>query len=112
MPQRTVIDANFSNYVVYKWELAQAATGDQQVASPTGDRSVQVFGTFGGASVRWEGSLDGVNYSALTDPQGNELSMSANKLEAVLELAPFIRPVVSGGDVSTSLTCLLCVKGI
>ncbi len=76
------------------------------------DRSVQVTGTFGaGGSVRIEGSLDGTNYAALTDPQGNALDITAPKIEAITELVRWIRPAVTAGDGTTSLTVTMLLKG-
>lgn len=75
------------------------------------DRSVQVSGTFGsGGSVRIEGSNDGTNYAVLTDPQGNALDITAAKIEAIMELTRYIRPRVTAGDGSTSLTVSMLIK--
>ncbi len=75
------------------------------------DRSVQVTGTFGvGGAVAIEGTIDGTNYATLTDPQGNALSFTATKVEAISELVRKIRPRVTAGDASTSLTVSLLVR--
>lgn len=74
------------------------------------DRSVQVTGTFGGASVTIEGSNDGENWFTLADPQGNSLNFVTAKLEAILELVLWIRPKVTGGDGTTSINVNMCVK--
>lgn len=75
------------------------------------DRAVQVAGTFGvGGAVVIEGSIDGNNWAPLTDPQGNALSFTAAKIEAVTELVRFIRPRVTAGDGTTSLTVSLIVR--
>ena len=72
------------------------------------DRSIQVNGTFGvGGSCSIEGSMDGTNYYTLTDPQGNALTFTAAKIEAVSELVLYIRPRVTAGDGTTSLTVSL-----
>ena len=110
---RQAVEANFSNYITYTWQLANGDDGQSQLCSPTGDRTVQVSGTFGvGGSVQIEGSLDGVNWAPLTDPQGNTLAFNAAKLETVMELAVYIRPVVTAGDGSTNLKVVLCIKGV
>jgi hypothetical protein len=77
------------------------------------ERTVQVFGTFGaGGSVRIEGSIDGgVTYGVLTDPQGNALDITAAKLETITEAVTHIRPRVTAGDGTTSLTVLIFAKG-
>lgn len=75
------------------------------------DRSVQVTGTFGaGGTLRWEGSNDGTNYVALTDPQGNSLDFTAAKIEAVTEICALARPRVTAGDGTTSLVVTLVAR--
>lgn len=77
----------------------------------TGDRTVQVAGTFGvGGTILFEGSLDGTNYFTLTDAGGTTISRTAAGLKAVLESPLFIRPRVSAGDGTTSLTAILTVR--
>lgn len=61
------------------------------------DRSVQVVGTFNGGTLTVEGSNDGTNWVVLTDPQGNNLTITAARLEQIQELTRFIRPRVSAG---------------
>ena len=76
------------------------------------DRSVQITGTFGvGGTISLQGSNDGTNWAILTDPQGNALTFTAAKIEAVSELTRYIRPLVSAGDGTTSLTVSLLVSG-
>lgn len=75
------------------------------------DRSVQVVGTFGtGGSVSLEGSLDASNFASLTDPQGNALAITTAKIEAVSELTYQVRPRVTAGDGTTSLTVSLLLR--
>lgn len=75
------------------------------------DRTIQVFGTFGlGGNLRIEGSNDGTNWAVLSDPQGNVLDIISPKIESVLELTRFIRPRVTAGDGTTSLTAILLVR--
>ena len=76
------------------------------------DRCIQVTGTFGGASVLVQGSNDGINWGALSDPQGNPLTFTAQKLEQALELPRFVRPLVSGGDGTTNLSVTLCMRRV
>ena len=112
--QTSTIESSFSNYVIARW--SPLALGDDATAllcSPIGDRTAQVHGTFGvGGSVRLQGSLDGTNYFPLTDPQGNALDFVQGKIESIMELVPFIKPLVTGGDGTTSLTVTICIKGV
>jgi hypothetical protein len=71
------------------------------------DRSIQVSGTFGGASVTIGGSNDGETYHALNDPQGTALTLTAGALKQIVELPIFIKPRVFGGDGTTNLKVVL-----
>lgn len=71
------------------------------------DRSIQVAGTFGGASVTIGGSNDGVTYHALSDPAGDALTLTAAALKQIVELPVWIKPRIFGGDGTTSLTVIL-----
>lgn len=76
------------------------ATGDTgaPVENPTfSDRSVQVGGTFGGATCTIEGSNDGVTYFPLTDPAGVAIAMTSAGLKQILQVTRYIRPNVTGG---------------
>jgi hypothetical protein len=76
------------------------------------DRCFQVTGTFGaGGSVTIQGSNDGTNWASLADPQGNALVFTSQRIEQALELPRFVRPLVTAGDGTTSLTVTLCMKG-
>lgn len=69
------------------------------------DKSIQVEGTFGaGGSVAAEGSNDGTNYRALTDPQGTTIAITAAGIKAITEAVMNFRPHVTAGDGTTSLT--------
>lgn len=74
------------------------------------DRTVTITGTFGVAgSITMQGSNDGTNWFALTDPQGNAITKTAAAMELLLEAPLYIRPLVTAGDGTTSLTVkILC----
>jgi hypothetical protein len=59
--------------------------------------SVQVSGTFGGATVVLQGSNDGTTYATLKDLQGNNLSFTAAGYAEFTSGAAFIKPSISGG---------------
>jgi len=106
---------SFNNHEsnLIQWVLAAGESGDAFLLPGYADRSVQVFGTFGGASVVFEGSnQDGTpaTYATLSDPQGNGLTFTAAGLKAVLEMTRVVRPRVIGGDGTTSLTIILFAK--
>jgi hypothetical protein len=80
------------------------------------DRTAQVIGTFGGASVSIDGSLEiypatATNFATLTDPQGLALTFTASKVEAITELTNLIKPTLTGGGGSTLVDVYLLVRG-
>lgn len=77
------------------------------------DRCVQAIGTFGaGGSITMQGSNDGTNWATMADPQGNNLTFTAAKLEQVLELPRYVRPIVTAGDGTTNLTVTICMRRV
>lgn len=67
------------------------------------DRTFQVTGTFGGASLVIEGTNDGTNWATLSDPNGVALSITSAGIYQVIQVTLKMRPRVSGGGGSTSL---------
>lgn len=108
------IDTYGDDCHVVSWSTMTNSGSD--VGSPiqmpgSADRSVQVTGTFGaGGTVAIEGSNDGTNYVTLNDPQGNALAVTTAKIEQILEMTRYIRPRITGGDGSTSLTVTLLLR--
>lgn len=96
-------------------QWANIAAGDDCEAyagfSDYSDRSVQVEGTFSGATIDIVGSNDGVNYRALNDPFGSMLSLTTGSLKQVLEYVWKMKPEITGG-VTTSLTVTIIAKRI
>jgi hypothetical protein len=111
--QKSVPDSLHHVCVVAVWaNMPNSEEGSAIELANFADRSVQVTGTFGtGGNVRIEGSLDGVNYAPLTDPQGNNLDINTAKIEAITELVRYIRPRVTDGDGTTELTVTMLLKG-
>lgn len=106
-PTRTIVSGGKGH--VYTWTLADGDDGAPIEAVDFADRSVQVTGTFGGATVVVEGSNDSANYAVLTDPQGNDLNISTAKVEMVAEVTRLVRPRVAGGA-GTSVTVSLLAR--
>lgn len=90
--------------------MGNADTGTAVAMSGAADRSVQIEGTFAGATVVLQGSNDGSNWQSLTDPQGNAISKAAAALEQISELTRYIRPTTSGGG-GSSITVTVLLKG-
>ena len=103
---------DYRGIVKYTWVLANGESGDPVTAVNHSDRSVQVSGTFGaGGTVELRGSLDGgTTYAVLTDQNDNNLSITAAKIESVMQITEYFRPVVTAGDGTTALTITLLAK--
>jgi len=84
---------------VITWQgLTTGDTGRPLEMTGWADRSIQITGTFGGATVNIEGSNNGTNWSLLTDPQGNNIALTSAKIEQVMEITRYMRPSISGGS--------------
>lgn len=97
--------------VVATW-TGLAASGDVGQAlqrTDLVDRSVQVNGTFSGATLVFEGSNDGTNYFTLSNPSGTTLSFTAAGLMQVTEATAWVRPHVTSGS-GASLTVTLTAR--
>lgn len=107
------IDA-YNGAVVGQWAgLLNTDTGAPLAVPLYADKSVQVEGTWGtGGALVFEGSIDGVTYYTLNDPQGNALTFATGtvRIEAVLENCTFIRPRVTGGDGTTNLSAKIIAR--
>lgn len=74
------------------------------------DKSIQVFGTFGSATVALHGSNDGgTTFAALNIPAGTAIGITAAGIKAVLENTEQIKPVITGGT-SQSLTIVVLAR--
>lgn len=86
------------------------ATGDvgAPISLPSYEKkSVQVSGTFGGATVTLEGSNDGTTYAALLDQAGASVAFTAAGLKQIVTNARYIRPNITGGAGSALVTTVL-----
>jgi hypothetical protein len=80
------------------WDsITQADTGGAVDISRFPDRTVQVSGTFGGATLTVEGSNDNVTWFTLTNQAGDALSFTAAGLELIAQNPKYIRIGRSGG---------------
>ena len=94
--------------------LSSTGTPDQISRFPA--HSIQIGGTFGGATVTVEGSDDGVTYFTLTgeNPAGGaDVPVSvtaANRFDLPNVVPQHVRPKVTGGDGTTSITVTITSK--
>jgi len=78
--------------------ITEADTTLPEIQYPEyGDRSVHIWGTFGGGTLSMVGrnSLSG-SQIVLVDPQGNAINATSEKLEQLLELTQFVAPKIAG----------------
>lgn len=102
--------ANDRAHLITWANMANGEVGVPFKMPRSADRSVQVDGTFGsGGNLRIEGS-NNETYYPLTDPQGNALNITSGKIEAVTEIVVSLRPSVTAGDGTTSLTVTMLVR--
>jgi hypothetical protein len=103
----------FADNTVFSWATLTTTDDEGQGAgySGSGDRSVQVTGTFGaGGTLTVEGTIDGTVWATLNEPDGTALTFSAAGIKAVLEHVVAIRPHVTAGDGTTDLDVSLVVR--
>lgn len=81
------------------WEtMGNADTGSAVSIADYPDKTVDIQGTFGGATVVIQGSNDGTNYTTLTDTTDTALSFTAaSGPKVILENPLFLRASTSGG---------------
>lgn len=107
----TVLNNGYGKRIAWQG-LASSESGEAVSLAEFADRSVQIHGTFGGASVIIEGTNDGTNWYALNDLQGAALSASTAKIEGIAELTYQIRPTISGGDGTTDISVTLFARKV
>lgn len=93
----------FSSLAV--WALTTAdPTGDSISIPGARDRSIQVFGTFGGATLTVQGSNDGTNWNTLHDETGAALTFTATGAHAIVENFLFIRCALTAVGTGAAIT--------
>lgn len=105
------------NNLLVSWAgLAATTTSVGSVVSGfarCSDRTVHIYGNFGGSTVALHGSLDGTTYTVLTDPQGNAISKTSASIESIEELVDFIKPVVAvDGTATGTISVVVLAKGV
>lgn len=105
------IEGNHSFMLITWPNMANGDTGNPFILAQYADRSIQVEGTFGAAgTLLLEGTNNNTAWRTLRDPFSNSISITTPNIEAVSELVLGIRPRVSSGDATTSLTVSALVR--
>lgn len=113
MATRTATRSDFVHGTLYTWSgVLNGDTGNMVEMTEFGDRTVHIIGTAGaGLSVTMQGSNDGTNVFALTDPQGNAVTKTAVDVgETLMETPRYIRPSCTAGDGTTNLTVMVWAR--
>jgi hypothetical protein len=110
------------------WTLLDGDDSGQAVFLPQySDKCVQILGTFDSSSITMYGSNDvdrvrtdlaagtlfgsaTAAWTALTDPQGNAITKTAEAIEQILENPAYICPVNSSGGGSAAIEIMMTVK--
>lgn len=98
-PTITYAPSGQRQLVLIVWTaLANGDTGAPVELPTWADASVQIQGAaFGGGTLTFQGSNDGTNYAALTDPQGNAIAKAASAIEQITEVMRYVQPSLAGG---------------
>lgn len=116
---RTRVDipgSDQTKLAIYKWTGLDSDDSGDPVQVPHGaDITVQVYGTFGaGGSLSIQGAAEIVSptYAILNDSrgEGNAMTFTAADIRQLQEAPVLLRPIVTAGDGTTSLTCLITVR--
>lgn len=96
---------------VFTWAGLNASDrqGAPQDLVGSGDRTVQAYGDFAGATLYIEGSLDGTHWARLNDAQGVQARFTQPGMMLLMECPSFIRPVLEDGS-SPDVTLVLAVR--
>ena len=109
-PLPTLLD--FDGVRVRKWSnMALDDVGEPINLARFSDKTIQVFGAFGvGGTIVLEGSIDGTNWATLKSVFNGSISFTSDSIATITEVPAYIRPRVSAGDGTTSITVLILTR--
>lgn len=99
--------------VIFTWEtLTEADTAASIVPNGTTTLAgtLQVFGTFGGATLVLQGSNDNSNWVTLRDTDGSNISFTTAGYAEFSTGMAYLRVSASGGS-SQDLDCIMSLRG-
>jgi hypothetical protein len=107
----TITEGEARTFIATWPNMASGDVGEPIRYAGAADRTVQVIGEFGGATVSLEGTLEPVptTWLPLNDAQGQPVEITEPRLEAITELVRHVRPAVTGGT-GTNVTILLLMR--
>lgn len=85
------------------------------------DKQIQVWGVFSGATIGFQGSCDprarpdhvdhlNAEWFDMTDKRDAEVSMNQSGGELISDIAFYVRPTITGGDINTDLNFVLFAR--
>lgn len=108
---RTIPSRGDGSMEMYRWTITTANFDGAPVSQPEwADRTWQANGTWGGATLIFQGSNDNVNWFTLTNAAGGlATSLTANGGMSTIELPLFVRPFLSvvGAGATVTVTLLM-----
>ena len=94
--------------IIVTWALGSADTGLPFQLPGAGDMTCHTFGTFGAATITWQGSSDGTNWHPMTQKGGTaNMAYTTTGNHSPNETPPFVRAISAGGT-GTAITASLC----
>ena len=95
--------------IIVTWALGNADQGLPFNLPMAADMTCHTFGTFGAATITWQGSSDGTNWHPMTQKGGTaNMAYTTTANHTPNEMPPFIRPISAGGT-GTAITASLCI---
>lgn len=106
-------DANAGFWTKYVW--SGVSTADSGEALTVDNLAVEMYfnatGTFGGATVGLEGSVDGVNWFTITDAADATIAMTAAGVVEFKKQPLYLRPTITGGT-GDSLQIMVFIRWV
>ena len=103
----------YQGIVIIQWpNVTSADTCAPVELCKYNERSIQLSGTLGTATVSLDGSLTGTVYETLLDHNGVPVSLDCNGVRQLSVLTRYAKPVLTGADGTTSVTITVMLKGV
>lgn len=100
--------------ITYSYTITTANADGAPIPMPEwADVTVIARGTWGGATLKVQGSDDGTNFvtTGLSNAAGGtEFSASADKVATLIERPPYIRPILTTAGSGATLTVVVSVR--
>lgn len=111
LPESAIGDGSVK---VFNWALTTANNDGAPVRLPEwADLTWLASGTWGGATLKFQGSADGTNFvtTGLSNAAGGtEASVSADKVVTTIERPLFVRPILTTAGSGATVTVQLCAR--